>query len=70
MVDISNKITIHFSEEDVVGIVKEYVVKQGHSNIKNVNLKIDKKKWTEGYGMMERDYEKLVFNGIDVEIGD
>lgn len=63
---INEKITITFSEEDVKDLIKKDLEAKGYST-QNIKIKLNKKQWTEGHGIMEYDYEELVFEGVEVE---
>lgn len=63
---INEKTTITFSEEDVKELIKKDLESKGY-NTESINIKLRKKQWTEGHGCMEMDYEELIFEGVEVE---
>lgn len=65
---VNEKITITLSEEDVISIVKDYVLKKGYSAIVNTNVKVKKDIKYSGYGMEEIEHETLIFEGISLEV--
>lgn len=63
---INEKTTITFSEEDVKDLIKKDLEAKGYSTEK-ISIKLRKKQGTDGHGIMEMDYEELVFEGVEVE---
>ena len=63
---INEKTTITFTEEDVKDLIKRDLEAKGYST-QNIKIKLRKKQYTDGHGIMEMDYEELVFEGVEVE---
>lgn len=63
---INNKTTITFSEEDIINLVKDEVVRKGY-DANDVTVNVKKNQWTEGHGAMEMDFEDLVLENIEVK---
>lgn len=53
---ITKEFTIRISEEELKHIIADYMQTKHKQSIIISHINHDTKSWTEGYGMMERDY--------------
>lgn len=63
---INNETTITFTEEDIKNLVKDKV-EQGGYKVLDIKVNLKNNKWTEGHGIGEIDYEKLILESVEVK---
>lgn len=66
--NIDRTVKIIFTEEEVKDIIKEYLQNGGYEVVGGINIVVKKKTWTDGYGTMEIDHEKLYFENANAQI--
>lgn len=63
---IDNTVTIEISSEDIKELIIASLEKAGYEAIE-IDFDIKNDRWTEGQGVMEYDYETLIFMGATVK---